>query len=456
MERQVGGGIPDGMLVVFRIMAAVEGERPPSEIAVQVPDLIGSLFLRHDRRRVLDAALLKAGGLAHEGLDHADVVLRQHGGDRIEFRREFEEGEVIRFGVLHRQHVARRLIDVGVLVPERISFDLEVRERERLREVEPLLRVRIRRVAVIHDVADVRVLRRQGDVVGIGGGTHGEEESPCADEFLDLPGDRLFQFRHFLETELLRLPFQQSLLFLVPCRAGEGGIELPVLSGEVFVMQVEPVVLRERAVHHLFVPYLVELDLRVLQGERDRVVPRLESGGDIDGDAGRLLEAHHVHVVVFTLDVGVDSGRRRRRYLLEGNPPDAALRRDHVESIEHEGPSAVVQEPVDLQSFRERPVADAVGLQVVGLREVHRNQDLPLRPGGGDDREKEEEGERVSSHVTGGLPGAGVSMCGPGRRGCLKDIPPGAFRMPRSPVPGRGARCGRPPRSRTVPCPGRG
>ena len=63
------------------------------------------------------------------------------------------------------------------------------------------------------------------------------------------------------------------LLLLVPRRASVAAVELPVLAGEVLVVQVHPVVVGELAVEHVGVVDLVVRDLGVGQRQEHGVVP---------------------------------------------------------------------------------------------------------------------------------------------------------------------------------------
>jgi hypothetical protein len=64
---------------------------------------------------------------------------------------------------------------------------------------------------------------------------------------------------------------------------------------------MEPIVIRERRVHHFGIPDLGERNPGVLQRHRDGIVPRCGVRRRVDGDLRRLLERHGVHVVRFDL-----------------------------------------------------------------------------------------------------------------------------------------------------------
>ena len=149
------------------------------------------------------------------------MVLRQHGGDGIEFRRELKECKVVGLRVLYPEHVAGGFVDVRVFVSQGILFDRESREGKGFREVKLLLEVGIGRVAVVDCVTDVRVLRRERDVECVCGRAHGEHESSRADVPRDRARHRLFQLGDLSEAALARLLFELRHLGLVPGGPGE-------------------------------------------------------------------------------------------------------------------------------------------------------------------------------------------------------------------------------------------
>ena len=60
MEGEVGRRIADEVLVVLGVVAAEERERPPAEVAVDVPRLVLPPYLAEHEHVLLDEALLKA------------------------------------------------------------------------------------------------------------------------------------------------------------------------------------------------------------------------------------------------------------------------------------------------------------------------------------------------------------------------------------------------------------
>jgi hypothetical protein len=119
-----------------------------------------------------------------------------------------------------------------------------------------------------------------------------------------------------------------------------------VLSGEVFVMEVEPVVLRQIALEDFLVPQLGVGNVGVLERERHGIVPRRRVGRDVDGDLGRLLERDHFHVLVG--DLRPDRGFLTTAHVLEGDPADVRLALGGRALLEQERSSPVVEEPLRL------------------------------------------------------------------------------------------------------------
>src|SRR6266566_1273561 len=78
------------------------------------------------------------------------------------------------------------------------------------------------------------------------------------------PRDRLLEVRHGLEAEAPGRVAVALHHFREPRHPRVDQEELRVLPGEVFVMQVQPVVILERAVHHFGIPNLREWDTGVL------------------------------------------------------------------------------------------------------------------------------------------------------------------------------------------------
>ena len=92
---KIGGFFVDLVLIVFRVMSTIESPESLSEDAVEVLGFLDIAVFAHDHRVGLDQVFFESGGLAEKTRDHARMVLRQHGGNRIPFGGKFENREVV-------------------------------------------------------------------------------------------------------------------------------------------------------------------------------------------------------------------------------------------------------------------------------------------------------------------------------------------------------------------------
>jgi hypothetical protein len=197
---------------------------------------------------------------------------------------------------------------------------------------------------------------------------------------LDRARHRLFHLRDLGESVLLGQRLVLGDHAAVPVGRGERREELSVLPREIFVMQMNPVVLMELAVQNLGIPELRVRDLRVVERELDRVVPGRRARRHVDRDTRRRLELHDFHVVVG--DLGDNLRHCGLIDRLDRHASDHRLARDAWVVGQEKRPAAVVEEPLPMEAPGQRPVHEAVGAEVVGLGLVHRNQDPGRRDTG--------------------------------------------------------------------------
>ena len=172
-----------------------------------------------------------------------------------------------------------------------------------------------------------------------------------------------------------------------------GGVELAVLAGEVLVVEVQPVVLLQLAAQYLLVPHARVGDLRVLERQRDGVVPRRGVARDVDGDLGRLLQHDGLHVVV--CDLGTHSRLVGPAHGLDRHAAQVGLTLGGCIVLQEERAAAVVELPLALLPARQHPVGQPVSAQVVGLSLVHGYEPAGARRrGGSGSREREAERQR--------------------------------------------------------------
>ena len=206
----------------------------------------------------------------------------------------------------------------------------------------------------------------------LGRAAHREQKSAALDELPDLLGDVLLERRNVGEAEPLRR--RRVLLQQVdePGCVAIGQVELVQLPGEVLVVQMQPVVLRQIAVLDLVVVDRRVLDAGVLERERDGVVPRQRVGRRVDGDLRRLLERDRLHVA--RGDLGANLAELRVVDRLEGDAREARLAPQLGRVGEQERAAAIVQQPLGRRAGLDRVVREAVRLEVVLLGVVHRHE----------------------------------------------------------------------------------
>ncbi len=181
-----------------------------------------------------------------------------------------------------------------------------VLERQGTRPVHPGVRIGRHRGAVREAGGDVGAGRGQRQVDGLGGGAHGEEESALLHEAGNSLRDRTLLGRHRWKAELAGHRLVSIHHLGEPRSTGVVEHELRILPGEILVVQVQPVVIREPALNHFGIPDLLVLHPGIFQRHGHRVVPGRRVGRRVYGHPGRLLQRHRVHVGL--LDLGPDAG----------------------------------------------------------------------------------------------------------------------------------------------------
>ena len=225
---------------------------------------------------------------------------------------------------------------------------------------------------------------------------HREQEAAALHEGAQPLGDILLEPRYAGVAESLGRGGILRHHLTEPGRVTVAQMKFVELAREVLVVQMHPVVLREVALLNLIVIDRREIDARILEGERHGIVPGLCLERRIDGDARRFLQWHALHV--------------SRRHL----PPDRAqllvrdrLHRDAVERRaatqlrqiwQEERATSIVEEPLRLLAGLHQVVRQAVRLQVIPLRVVHRDEQ-PLCGRAAHRAEREHERKEGASEV---------------------------------------------------------
>ena len=162
---------------------------------------------------------------------------------------------------------------------------------------------------------------------------------------------------------------------LIPDLCGKGGVEFAVLSCEIFVMEVQPVVaLRlQHAALHLFIPNLVVGNLRVIQCDFNGIVPRISVGrlrrGRVDCDFRCLLQQNFVHVIALE-NCLLDSVIFYKVHWFNAHVHEGCAHA-HILGVRQDKRAATVVEPPIASVFTwhlQCPIGEAVCLEMVRLR----------------------------------------------------------------------------------------
>ena len=203
-------------------------------------------------------------------------------------------------------------------------------------------------------------------------------------------------------AQLCRQSLVIPLLLFVPRRIGIGAPELAVLTREVLMVQVQPVVSGHPPGQDLPVIDGGVGHLGVGQRQRNRVIPRLPVGRAVDGNAGGFFQQHDVHIVL--ADGGINRPQLGCVHRLAGDASHLALLPDRRLCVHQKGTPPVVEQPLHLGTPPQGPESHAVGFQVVPLALVHGDQQL-LRPEqvDGQQAEQDDNSARVArQHRRGG------------------------------------------------------
>ena len=397
------------MLVVLGVVAAVKGPGAFAKGAVQVARLAGLLGVAHHHHVGFDEGFAKSRGLAHKAVNGLFVVLAEHGGHRVVLGREGEERKVV---VLFAQAALLRLhVDVGVLVLVRVAHELEVLKGQAAVEIELGLGRRVGRVAVVHGFYQVHAQAGQGNVVAVGGRAHGKQEAATRHKFLHFHGHRGFHLAHLGKAVALGGGFGVAHLLLVPGVAAVGGVELAVLAREIFVVQVQPVVLGELAGQHLVVVNLGVGNFRVGQHHGHGIVPGLFAFGGVHRNFGHFLQLHHVHVGVGVGYLLQDSGVLRLADDLEGDAAHGQLVFSPGRAFKGERAAPVIKQPIDGHLPLKQPKSHPVGLKALFLGIIHWDKHVVGTGRQGQSQQRKQQ-ETLEKH------GVLRERAAPGQRGC--------------------------------------
>ena len=360
------------MPVIFRIVSPVVRPLAQAQRSVDVFGRGQVSVVPHDGHVGTDEVLAEGRRLAHESRNHAFVALRQHRGHDVPFGREIEEREEVVDGL--DASVVFGPIDVRKLVHHWVHFQPVTLEGQALLEVQLGLCGGVGRVPVKHGPTNVHPLSRKGDVVAVGARTHRKQETATQDKIADRSGHFTLHLTHFLEAHELGGGALAFYLRLVPRRAAVGLVELPVLSCEILVVQVQPIVLGQLARQDLLVVNHVVRDFSVGQHQGHRVVPRLLAVRAVHRHLGRHLQLHAFHIHLRIRHFLQNLRRLHVSDDLMGDPTNDALILNFRDVGHQKTAPSVVQQPLHFDPILQNPKRHAVRLQVVGLTVVHGHQ----------------------------------------------------------------------------------
>ena len=235
------------MLVVLWVVARVKCERAPADVAVDVFDVVRAGDVAHDGHGFFDAVFAERRCLSQKPGYDGRVVLREHRGHGIVFGGKFKQGKSVQVRIFDLAHFRGRQVDVRVFVFHRVQHQIEVFKGHCARKVEFLLRHGIRGVPVINAIDNIDPAGREGNVKGIGCRAHGKDKSALRHVVVNGPCNRALELRNFGKAQFACECLKLGLLPPIPELAAVAAIEFAVLPGEVFVVQVQPVVVLELA-----------------------------------------------------------------------------------------------------------------------------------------------------------------------------------------------------------------
>ncbi len=301
------------------------------------------------------------------------MVLDQHRRHRIELRTEAEQREGSKRLPAPR-HVNLVAIDVAHCIHVRGQLELRIVERKRARPRHLLIGGRIYRCSVAERAGDIHRGTGYRQLERLGRTAHREQKAAVLHELPHPLANRLLQVRDCLKAEPAGRRQVSLVLLDEPWSTAIGNVELAELAGEILVMQVQPVVLGKITAHHFVVPERRVLDPGITKRERHRIVPRRRIGRGVNSDLGSLLERNRVHV-----SAGDLTPDRRQSAIVDrlgGDAVERCLATERFQVRQQKGAAAIVEQPLAPHSILERPVREAIRLEMVALRVIHRDEQV--------------------------------------------------------------------------------
>ena len=324
------------------------------------------------------------------------MVLGEHGRHRVVLRGKFEQVEIIRLRVANARGEAGGDVDVGKFVEIGIGIQLVVLEGQGLAIIQLLLKVRLGGITVEGGIDDVHPLGGESDIQGVGGGAHRKDKAAAFNIIANGAGHRLFHFRDVGIAQLGGHCLINPHLLQVPGCIAEGAVKFAVLPGKILVVQVQPVVVAQLVVEHFFIINLIVGHFRIGQRHGHRIVPGLFVERGVDGDLRRLLQQHPFHILRFDGGINCIDLPRPDQFILDpANPAFGLQSRKHRHQ---EGAAAIVEQPFHVDAPGKRHERHPIGLEMVGLHKIHRDQQMLRLQGKGQQQPQAEKILKTSFH----------------------------------------------------------
>ena len=116
------------------------------------------------------------------------------------------------------------------------------------------------RQLVEHYIANIYSFRCKSNIKTIGSRTHGKHVTASGNKIAYLQGHREFQLRNFLKAQLMCDIFICSYIFLATMDNYVRLPKFPVLTCEIFMMKMQPVLKGKNSCHDLLIVYHIIRD----------------------------------------------------------------------------------------------------------------------------------------------------------------------------------------------------
>ncbi|MNX99481.1 hypothetical protein D3C86_1319290 [compost metagenome] len=159
-----------------------------------------------------------------------------------------------------------------------------------------MLTVRISRITVEHPLTNIRFVGSQCNVKTIRSATHGKEESATYNKIPDVVSNGQFQLRNFCKPKPGSISFGICNLVDIPGFTVKISVEFSVLSREILVMQMQPVVFRENSHHNCRIVNFIVRNLGIIEYHGHGIIPGQSAAWCINGNLRSFLQLNNFHI----------------------------------------------------------------------------------------------------------------------------------------------------------------